>query len=49
MTLIEVDDQIVEEWKELYAKKKGLEYPTLKNFTSKMLKTILDKEKRKEE
>jgi len=43
MTNIDVDDKVYEEWVEFYNFNDKLKYPTLKNFTARKLKELIDK------
>ena len=45
MTSIDIDDKVQEEWAAFYEKQDKLEYPTLKNFTARKLREIMQKEK----
>ena len=50
MTNIDVDDSIYNEWTKFFEKQKKeqpLEYPTLKIFTAKTLKAVMEKEEKK--
>jgi len=42
MTNIDIDDKIYNDWIKFYEKQDKLEYPTLKNFTAKKLREIIE-------
>ncbi len=45
MVNIDIDNQVHKEWIEFYGKQNKLEYPSLKNFTAKKLKEIIENDK----
>ena len=45
MVNINIDDKVHKEWVKFYNKQNKLEYPTLKNFTAKKLREIIENEK----
>ena len=47
MTTIEIDDNVYKDWVRLYEAQDKVEYPSLKNFTTKRLKELILKEFRK--
>jgi len=44
MALIDIDDEIYEQWKLFYEKQNKIDYPSLKNFTTKQIRRIMEKE-----
>ncbi len=42
MTTLDIKDEIYDKWVEFYNKHSKLEYPTLKNFTARKLKEIME-------
>lgn len=42
MTNIDIDDKVYKHWVDFYKKQNRLEYPTLKNFTAKKLKEMIE-------
>ena len=49
MGSINIDDDILERWQKYYDKQDKVEYPSLKNFTMKILIELLEKENKKVE
>ena len=47
MGSINIDDDILERWQKYYDKQDKVEYPSLKNFTMKILIELLEKENKK--
>lgn len=44
MTTINIEDNIYRNWVKFYNKHNKLEYPTLRNFTAKKLKEMMEKQ-----
>ena len=44
MTTLDIEDDVYKAWVELYNIQDKLEYPTLKNFTARKLKEIIQQE-----
>ena len=44
MTNIDIDDEIYKKWVKFYEKQDKIEYPSLKNFTTKKLMNLMENE-----
>ncbi len=47
MTTLDIKDEVYEEWVEFYNKQDKLHYPTLKNFTARKLRGIIENGRKK--
>ncbi len=45
MTTIDIKDEVYGEWVKFYNEQDKLKYPTLKNFTARKLKEVMDNDK----
>lgn len=44
MTTLDIPKKVYKEWSNYYKKQDNLKFPTLKNFTARKLKEIMEKE-----
>ena len=44
MTSMEIDDGVYSEWVDFYNKHDKVEFPTLKNFTARKLRILMEEE-----
>ena len=44
MTTLDIKDEVYKEWSRFYNKQDKLKYPTLKNFTARKLKEVMENE-----
>ena len=42
MTTLDISDEVYDEWVEFYNKQDKIKYPTLKNFTARKLREIIE-------
>ena len=47
MPNVEIADEVYKEWIELFERQDKLEYPTLKNFTAKKLREVIERERKR--
>jgi len=43
MVNMDIDDEVYKDWVKFYNRHSKLEYPTLKNFTARKLREIIEK------